>query len=213
MTHVLNGLRLRYEEIRNTEVRMKSTYYKILEQFTTTPTVIRTEIQKVQDRISMFINETFTELDITPDKEFNVTEDTVETNYEQAERDLEIFIEKYISINYSDSDVFVRDKDAYPIRLRLTDAEYTRIEETTADKEALQCKPAFFDNKKALEYEKSCDVLELCYNRINKRYYGNDPYIVTFTTKGGFGIIMFRQFVEEEDIQNVLSRIKTNYSI
>jgi len=174
----------------------KNSLYNILKAFTFTPQEIQHKIDEFNEDLDEFIQITFSRLNID-----------LQTNLEKAKNDLNIFLEKYISINYPDPEIFTRDREAYPIKLMATDSEFTRIEEVSIRKEPLQCKEKFFDNKKSTELERTCDRIALCYNRINPTYFGNIPYIVKLEVKKGYCAVKFESYVEEEDINNVLSRV------
>lgn len=171
-------------------------YYKILESMTKTPQEIVNIIDNNKEQLVIFAEEYFNKLGL--DKKY----------FKMSVEDMAIWLEKYLSLSIKDKNIFIEENDGYPIQLTATDSDDTRVEETSAKREPLQTKPSFFDHKKIFMREKSCDGLTLAFNRINKLYYGNDPYAVKMFFKKGFGVINFPEYVEEGDIQNVLSRVK-----
>lgn len=197
---IIKQLNLTIESVESANAGFKHALYKTLCDFTFTPDEIKEQIDDYELVIDQFIIQTFKDLDIDPLKD---------RNYEKAQSDIRIFIEKYISINYPDRSIFTKDREAYPIRLASTDSEQTRVDEASGNSEPLQCKEKFFDNKKSTVLEMTCDRLTLCYNR-KERYFGNTPFIVKILTKTGYCILRFESYVEEDDIQNVLSRIIRN---
>lgn len=196
ISQIKYNLKLNYVEISDTTSHLKNKLYHLLKEYTFTPEEIKVKINSVNGKINSFIEDLFEDIDVP-----------LINNFQNAKEDLSIFAEKYISINYEDQNIFTRDREAYPIKLSSTDSEFTKVEETSADKEPLQHKEKFFDNKKSIEREQTCDGMTLCFNRIDSKYFGNDPYTVRLDVKKGFCLIKFFQYVEEEDIQNVLSRI------
>jgi len=171
-------------------------YYRILESITKTPQEIVNIIDNSREQLVNFAKEYFGNLSLDSGH-FNI-----------AVEDLAIWLEKYISLSIKNKNIFIEENDGYPIQLMATDSDDTRVEETSPKKEPLQTKPSYFDHKKILMKEKSCDGLTLAFNRLDKLYYGNEPYAVKMFFKRGFGVINFPEYVEEGDIQNVLSRVK-----
>ena len=128
-------------------------------------------------------------------------------NFNKAKEDMKIFIEKYISINIKDKDIFINDREAYPYKLIATDSEMTKVEETTTSYEPLQCKEKFFDNKKSIKYEGTCDGIFLVYARKQKGNFSSNTFRAKISVKRKFCCVRFEAYVIEEDINNVLSNI------
>lgn len=175
---------------------VKKSIYKILEKYTFTPEIIKEKIDSMDGYIDEFINNTLEKLEVNQALNFN-----------KAKEDIKIFIEKYISINVEDKDIFINDREAYPYKLIATDSEFTKVEETTTSFEPLQCKEKFFDNKKSIKYEGTCDGIFLIYARKDRGYFSNNTYKVKISTKKDFCCVRFESYVTEEDINNVLSSI------
>lgn len=194
--YIRTTLSLSYEAKERSYANIKRNLYDMLMEFSFTPEEIENSINDCDEKLNNFISDVFKDLNINPYR-----------NFDKAKHDLRIFLEKYISINHPDQAIFMDDREAYPIKLIATDSELTKVEATTSNKEPLQCKEKFFDNKKSLEYEKTCDGIVLCYNRIETKYFGTDPYVVKLILNKGFCVVKFESYVEEEDIQNVLSRV------
>lgn len=172
-----------------------ASYYRLLESLTTTPIEIKNKINCNINMLNKFAEKVFIDLELN-------------TKYiDMAKEDMNIWLEKFISLSESDKNVFMKNRDGYPIKLVATDSDDTRVEETSANREPLQTKPSFFDHKKILQREKLCDGLCLAFKREDTLYYGSQPFLVTMFYKNGFGILKFHEYVEEGDIQNVLSRV------
>lgn len=175
---------------------VKKSIYNILEKYTFTPEIIENKIKSMDLYINSFINNTLDMLEIN---------DPI--NFEKAKEDIKIFIEKYISINTANKDIFINDREAYPYKLIATDSEMTKVEETTTSYEPLQCKEKFFDNKKSIKYEGTCDGIFLMCARKQKGNFSSNTYRAKISTKRKFCSVRFEAYVMEEDINNVLSNI------
>lgn len=115
-----------------------------------------------------FINSVFNELGL---KEKNKT---------KAKEDLDILIEKFISINGNMEKIFKEDREAYLIKISSDDIlQMTRIDTASIGKRPLQCTDTFFDGKKSILSTRECKILHLCYNRKRK-------YLDSFTVQMKF---------------------------
>ena len=175
---------------------IKKSIYNILEKYTFTPKVIEEKINSMDSYIDDFITKTLNMLEIN---------DPI--NFKKAKEDMKIFVEKYISINVEDKNIFINDREAYPYKLIATDSELTKVEETTTSCEPLQCKEKFFDNKKSIKYEGTCDGIFLVCARKEKGCFSSNTYRAKIAIKKKFCSVRFEAYVLEEDINNVLSNI------
>ena len=133
-------------------------------------------------------------------------------NKPKAILDAEIFVEKFISINGNNEDIFKEDRPAYLIKVTADDEiELTKIDTTSDKKVPLQCTEAFFDSKKAVVKSKKCKRLNLIFKRNDETYLSNNPLVVRLGTTKNFGYMKTMQYAEEADIQNVLQAIFDNY--
>ncbi|MDR7856347.1 hypothetical protein [Tissierella sp.] len=192
---IKNDLDLEFRDNYESHTIFRNKLFNLLKYYTFTPDEIQCKINSMTNKIDNFINDVFSELEIP-----------LLSNFDNAKEDLNIFIEKFISINYDDQTIFTKDRDAYPVRLSATDSELTKISEASANREPLQHKEKYFDNKKSIERDESCDGMMLCFNRNNTKYFGNNPFVVSLEVIQGYLSLKFPQYVEEEDIQHVLSR-------
>lgn len=55
--------------------------------------------------------------------------------------------------------------------------------------------------------EEVCDGMRIAVKRLDRKYYGAEPFIAKLDYIKGFARIRIEEYVEEEDIQNVLSRV------
>lgn len=131
-----------------TETIFKSRLYKMLERYTKTPNEI---VNLMKEK----------------EKEINGVVDTVmhqichlRTAYkEDVKSNVLNMAEKYFSISYPDKSIFIKDREAYPLKLNATDEEDSKVEQTAAMEEPLQSKAIFFDNKKMLQKSQAYSVL------------------------------------------------------
>lgn len=130
-------------------------------------------------------------------------------NKEIAMADIQIFLEKMISINGDNTEIFKKGRDAYLIKVGANDElQMTAIDTKSTNKKIpLQCTEAFFDSKKSVVKGAKCKKLALCFKRKNHKYFGNTPVEVQFSFKETYGVIKTRQYVEEDDLNNVLQYI------
>lgn len=196
INYITNILDLILEDKNRSTSNFKNSFYHILKEYTYTPEIIKEKIKKSNSDVNDFI-------DLILDK-YDIDETTY---FDKAKDDLSIFIEKYLSISHPDQELFTNGRRAYPVKLVSTDGEFTKVEEMSHNKEPLQCKEKFFDNKKSIEYEKTCDRLWLCYNRSEEQYFSKDPILVKISLKRGYCLVNFTKYTEEVDIDYVLSTI------
>lgn len=185
------------------KVCFKRTIFNLLNEYAKTPKVIRDKMDTVKDESIEYIYNVFSKLGIF--RTISLLND--------AKYDLEIFVEKYISITYPDRDVFISDRMAYPIKFAAEDNEFTKIQESSSGEEPLQRKKAFFDSKKAIYSEGLCDKICLCHKSEREKYFGDKNFNVAICLSGNDCMVKFNRFVKEGDIQNVLSRIIQLYNV
>lgn len=178
--------------------------YNLYKEFSITPQEVVNNVDSVKGISNSYIDAIFSDL------ELNIR------NKEKARIDLAIFVEKYISINGHNEDVFKKGRDAYLVKVGTDDEqELTKIDTSSYKTKPLQCTEAFFDSKKSIIKSKSCNKLNLCFKRTDARtnttYFGNMPICVQFSTKKTYGVFKTAQYAEEADISNVIQTIFRNY--
>lgn len=112
-------------------------------------------------------------------------------------------VEKYFSISYPDKQIFIKDREAYPLKLNATDEEDSKVEQTAALEEPLQSKAIFFDNKKMLQKSQACDGVTFMFARINTMYCSKQ-FKVKIVVNKDYCILKFTEYTMEEDIIHVL---------
>lgn len=197
MEKVLHVLGVKKEEKTKSINAFRRAVFYLLESVTVTPDEISQKMDLFSENITEILNQfqKIYDMKLPPDL------------LDSAKYDLRIFVEKFLSITHPDEEIFIKDRDAYPYRISVRDHEYVTVDETAGLRQPIQRKEAFFDNKKAIFYNKLCDKVYLCYKRVNDKYFGKTPYRVSVEMKKESCLVSFPEYVREEDIQNVLSRI------
>lgn len=174
--------------------------YRLYKKYSFTPEDVRERVNLMLSISNTYIDKMFNELHLDI------------RNKERALLDVQILVEKYISINGDNEETFKKDRDAYLIKVSADDEiELTKIDTTSAKTVPLQCTEAFFDSKKSVVKSKQCKKLSLIFKRNNELYFSNNPLVIQFGTNKNYGYFKCTQYAEEEDIQNVLQAIFTNY--
>lgn len=185
------------KKVKNSNFQM---LYKIYNKYSFTPEEVENRVNTQSHVIDIFVDEIFKnlELDIR--------------NKEKALLDIKIFVEKFISINGNNENIFKNDRGAYLIKVSADDeTELTKIDTTSEKSVPLQCTEAFFDSKKSVVKSKTCKKLNLIFRRKDEEYFSGNPLVVQLGTHKNYGYVKTMQYAEEADIQNVLQAIFENY--
>ena len=192
-------------EVETNQKRLKNEnsqmLYRIYEKYSFTPADVVEKVESQNGVVSGFVNQIFSNLQL----DFR--------NKEKALLDARIFVEKFISINGNNEEIFKEDRPAYLIKVSADDEiELTKIDTTSDKKVPLQCTEAFFDSKKSVVKSKKCKRLNLIFKRTDETYFSkNNPLVVQLGTHKNHGYVKTMQYAEEADIQNVLQAIFDNY--
>ena len=175
--------------------------YRIYEKYSFTPADVVEKVESQDDVVHGFVDQIFSNLQLDV------------RNKGKALLDAKIFVEKFISINGNNEDIFKEDRPAYLIKVSADDEiELTKIDTTSDKKVPLQCTEAFFDSKKSVVKSKKCKRLNLIFKRTDETYFSkNNPLVVQLGTHKNYGYVKTMQYAEEADIQNVLQAIFDNY--
>ena len=174
------------------ETVFKSRLYDMLEKYTKTPTEIinlmdakKTEIDGVVETLMHQIC-------------------NLRTAYrEDVKSNVLNMVEKYFSISYPNKQIFIKDREAYPLKLNATDEEDSKVEQTAALEEPLQSKAIFFDNKKMLQKSRACDGVTFMFARLNTMYCSRQ-FKVKIVVNKDYCMLKFTEYTMEEDIIHVL---------
>lgn len=122
---------------------------------------------------------------------------------EDVRSNIQNMVEKYFSISYPNKQIFIKDREAYPLRLNATDEEDSKVEQTAAMEEPLQSKAIFFDNKKMLQKNQTCDGVTFMFARLNTMYFSRQ-FKVRIVVDKDCCMLKFTEYTMEEDIVHVL---------
>ena len=174
--------------------------YRLYEKYSFTPVDVENKVKSQKSLTKAFVDKFFSDLHLDV------------RNKEKAIIDADILVEKYISINGDNENIFKEGRPAYLIKVTADDElELTRIDTASYKKVPLQCTENFFDSKKSVVKSKKCNRLNLIFKRKDERYLCGNPLVVQFGTNTNYGYFKTVQYAEEDDIQNVLQAIFENY--
>lgn len=174
--------------------------YRLYQEYSFTPKEVEEKVEQMIGINRSYVDKIFEDIGLDP------------RNKERALLDMRIIVEKYISINGDNEDLFKEDRNAYLIKVSTDDEiELTKIDTTSDRTVPLQCTEAFFDSKKSVVKSKKCNKLNLIFKRYNDMYLKNNPLVVQFGTNKDYGYFKTIQYAEEADIQNVLQAIFNHY--
>lgn len=174
------------------ETVFKSQLYDMLEKYTKTPT----EIINLMDAKK-------TEIDEVVETVMHQICNLRAAYREDVKSNVLNMVEKYFSISYPNKQIFIKDREAYPLKLNATDEEDSKVEQTAALEEPLQSKAIFFDNKKMLQKSRACDGVTFMFARLNTMYCSRQ-FKVKIVVNKDYCMLKFTEYTMEEDIIHVL---------
>lgn len=174
------------------ETVFKSQLYDMLEKYTKTPT----EIINLMDAKK-------TEIDGVVETVMHQICNLWAAYREDVKSNVLNMVEKYFSISYPNKQIFIKDREAYPLKLNATDEEDSKVEQTAALEEPLQSKAIFFDNKKMLQKSRACDGVTFMFARLNTMYCSRQ-FKVKIVVNKDYCMLKFTEYTMEEDIIHVL---------
>lgn len=174
------------------ETVFKSQLYDMLEKYTKTPT----EIINLMDAKK-------TEIDGVVETVMHQICNLRAAYREDIKSNVLNMVEKYFSISYPNKQIFIKDREAYPLKLNATDEEDSKVEQTAALEEPLQSKAIFFDNKKMLQKSRACDGVTFMFARLNTMYCSRQ-FKVKIVVNKDYCMLKFTEYTMEEDIIHVL---------
>lgn len=186
---------------------LKSRIFKVLDKYTNTPQEIKLVMESNKNIISS-IADNIIGICNGEDACCNIT-----TQGKDIISDIENLVEKYLSINWKDKEVFIKDRDAYPIKLSATDEEESKVEQTAALEAPLQTKALFFDNKKMLYKSSKCDGVTFQWQRLNNDMFEDHFAVKIHASPKGDCVFKFPKYTESEDINNVIFSIVNDEKI
>lgn len=182
--------------------QLKNKIFNLLHAYSNTPTEIAKVMEEKKSEIQDMANNIQT-LCTVPNY-CNISQSMAK----DIKEDISNIIEKYLSINWKDKNIFIKDRMAYPVKLSATDEEESKVEQSAALEEPLQTKALFFDNKKMLYKSKQCDGVVFQWKRKNPENFLRDSFAVRiFVNQKGHCVFKFSEYTAKEDIENVVFSI------
>lgn len=182
--------------------QLKNKIFNLLHAYSNTPTEIAKVMEEKKSEIQDIANNIQT-LCTVPNC-CNISQSMAK----DIKEDISNIIEKYLSINWKDKNIFIKDRMAYPVKLSATDEEESKVEQSAALEEPLQTKALFFDNKKMLYKSKQCDGVVFQWKRKNPENFLRDSFAVRiFVNQKGHCVFKFSEYTAKEDIENVVFSI------
>ena len=182
--------------------QLKNKIFNLLHAYSNTPTEIAKVMEEKKSEIQDIANNIQT-LCTVPNY-CNISQSMAK----DIKEDISNIIEKYLSINWKDKNIFIKDRMAYPVKLSATDEEESKVEQSAALEEPLQTKALFFDNKKMLYKSKQCDGVVFQWKRKNPENFLRDSFAVRIlVNQKGHCVFKFSEYTAKEDIENVVFSI------
>ena len=182
--------------------QLKNKIFNLLHAYSNTPTEIAKVMEEKKSEIQDIANNIQT-LCTVPNY-CNISQ----SKAKDIKEDISNIIEKYLSINWKDKNIFIKDRMAYPVKLSATDEEESKVEQSAALEEPLQTKALFFDNKKMLYKSKQCDGVVFQWKRKKPENFLRDSFAVRiFVNQKGHCVFKFSEYTAKEDIENVVFSI------
>ena len=175
------------------QIRQK--LFTLLDRYTHTPQQISTAMDNKSADIQNLIQRVIDICDLHSDATDNITED------------IKTLVEKYLSVYWPDSKIFTNDRAAYPIHLSVKDEESSQVDQWAGFNRPLQMCAVFFDNKKMLYKQKSCEAIQFNWKRENASENDDVFFPVKIYEHHGRCCFKFSKYTSVEDIENVLFAI------
>lgn len=195
-------LELKKRDSKTASITLKNKVFNLLHKYTYTPADIAEVIDNRKEGIAN-LSKTIQSI-CNVEGKCSIPENIIL----DIDNDINNIVEKYMSINWSTKDIFIKDRDAYPVKLSATDEEESKVEQSAALREPLQTKAIFFDNKKMLYKSKRCDGVVFQWKRINRLPTLKESFSVRISVdeKGNCNF-KFPEYTAKEDIENVIFSI------
>jgi|GEM_PF-1187395 len=174
---------------------LKTRLFYLIDKFTGTPEEIQAIMSSNEEQLDTITN---TLANICHVQGKNRSPDLAKIKY-----DIATIVEKHISINWNNHSIFTQGRKAYPTKLNSTDNEDTNVQQTATESTSLQTKSAFFDNKKTLYANKSCDGADFIWAR-KKSWYTDTDFPVRISVGKGEIIFKFMKYTAKEDMDDVI---------
>lgn len=175
-------------------IQIRRKLFILLDRYTHTPKEIEAAIDARKKDINDVITNTFNICQLEEGALPNVKDDVFN------------LMEKYFSIYWPDTSVFIQDREAYPIHLSAKDEESSQVDQRAGLNKPLQSRAVFFDNKRMLYQQQSCESIQFCWKKKSESGAQNSFPVKIYEDKGRC-LFKFSRYTKEEDIENVLFSI------
>lgn len=120
--------------------------------------------------------------------------------------DIKTVFEKYIATTRTDFSIFIQNKRMYPVRLIASDADTSKVDQTSAGKKPLQSRPIFYNNKSMIYNNKRCDGIQF-YVKKDENISASQDYFLTVKSIKGYCNLSWNMYIDEDEVDYVLLRI------
>jgi len=177
----------------DSKLDFKKHLYALLKMFTETPASIIEIMNAKKSMIDEVIKQMHDDICSLP------------SGYKRdLKTDIYNLVEKYLSISTADKSIFIKDREAYPLKISATDDEDSKVEQTSALEQPLQSKAIFFDNKKMMQLSECCDGIVFMFQRLNSQYHARKDFPVKISAMKNECYIKLTQYTSEEDILHAI---------
>lgn len=144
--NILTDLGYEYEpDIKINKSALNRMLYKLYQQYSFTPEDVANKVESQSELAEKFVSDFFGNLSLK------------DSNKEKAITDTKILIEKFVSINGNNENIFKEKRGAYLINISTDDdVDLTRIDTASTKSTPLQCTEVFYDSKKSVVRSEQC---------------------------------------------------------
>lgn len=122
------------------------------------------------------------------------------------ETDIYNVFEKYLSITQTDTTLFTEGKKMYPVRLAASDADTSKVDQTSAEKKPLQSRSIFFNNKSMIFGNEKCDGIQFLVKK-DVSGQGEENFYYKIAAKKNYCVLSWTEYLKEDEINDVLYAI------
>lgn len=202
---VMNKLELEFKNKSVCSEKIARCIFDIHREITTLPPIITRKADNVKEEIINFVKK------IIPNLELGLTKEEIEEyEIENSMIDgIKNVVLKEILKTYGEEDIEIFEKDKYAtsIGIRSRGASYATLNYNSKSKIPIQCNPEYMNVENIINEIKKVNKNNILWNRTSNN---NTSKINTklYLDNEGFGVLSFEEYVLEEDICNVLSKIR-----
>lgn len=173
----------------------KRRIYHLLESCIDIPDEIETSLDSCRDEFSRILSYFMQHVKSLTDADSSAFIDDIKTVFE-----------KYIATTRTDFSIFIQNKRMYPVRLIASDADTSKVDQTSAGKKPLQSRPIFYNNKSMIYNNKRCDGIQF-YVKKDENISTSQDYFLTVKSMKGYCNLSWNMYIDEDEVDYVLLRI------